>query len=137
MKTVRILILEDDLETLSIILKKLSLFEKELEVDSSPKDFSVVTLSEYTQVEEYINKNKEFKFDAVLLDRDCKVAGSFHVLNLEKFGADKVISISSVPEYNEQAKKRGVKRVVWKDYKNLDNFSDEVINELRRLLNQT
>src|SRR3989344_669393 len=120
MKTVRILILEDDLETLSIILKKLSLFEKELEVDSSPKDFSVVTLSEYTQVEEYINKNKEFKFDAVLLDRDCKVAGSFHVLNLEKFGADKVISISSVPEYNEQAKKRGVKKVILKDYQYLD-----------------
>lgn len=136
MKTIRILVLEDDLETLSILLNKLSLFEKELEESTSPKDFSVVTLSEYTQVEEYINKNKEFKFDAVLLDRDCKVGGSFHVLDLEAVGADKIISISSIPQYNEDAVKRGVKRVVWKDYQNLGEFSDKVIDELRKLLSQ-
>lgn len=134
MITLRILILEDDLETLSILLNKLSLLEKEFENSSSPKDFSVVTLSEYTQVEEYINKNKEFKFDAVLLDRDCKVGGSFHVLNLETIGADKIISISSIPQYNEDAGKRGVKRVVWKDYQDLAEFSDKVIDELRELL---
>jgi hypothetical protein len=60
MKTFKILILEDDLETLSMLLGKLSLLEKELEESSFPRDFSVVSLSEYTQVEEYINKNKEF-----------------------------------------------------------------------------
>lgn len=136
MKTIRILILEDDIETLSILLNKLSLLEKELEKSQSPRDFSVVTLSEYTQVEEYINKNEEFKFDAVLLDRDCKLGGSFHVLNLEAIGADKIISISSIPQYNEDAAKRGVKRVVWKDYQNLADFSDKVIDELRELLNQ-
>lgn len=133
MKTIRLLILEDDLETLSIILKKLSSLEKEFEESSSPKDFSVVTLSEYTQVEEYINKNEEFKFDVVLLDRDCKLGGSFHVLNLEAIGADKIISISSIPQYNEDAARRGVKRVVWKDYRNLDNFSDKVIDEIKNL----
>ena len=61
---------------------------------------------------------------------------SFHVLNIESIGADKIISISSIPQYNEEAKQRGVKRVVWKDYQNLDKFSDEVIDELRELLNQ-
>ncbi|KKQ79741.1 MAG: Lon protease [Candidatus Daviesbacteria bacterium GW2011_GWA1_38_7] len=45
-------------------------------------------LSEYTQVEDYINKSKEFKFDIVLLDRDCKAGGSFHVLDIDKIGAD-------------------------------------------------
>ena len=137
MKTIRILILEDDLETLSILLNKLSLFEKEFESSSSPKDFSVVTLSEYTQVEEYINKNQKFDFDVVLLDRDCKVGGSFHVLNIEAIGANKIISISSIPQYNEDAKKRGIKRIVWKDYQNLDNFSDTVMEELRKMLHQT
>lgn len=137
MKTIRILILEDDLETLSILLNKLSLLEKEFEENSSLKDFSVVTLSEYTQVEEYINKNGKFNFDVVLLDRDCKVGGSFHVLNLEAIGTDKVISISSVPQYNEDAVQRGVKRVVWKDYQNLADFSDKVIKELKDLLSQS
>lgn len=137
MKTIRILILEDDLETLSIILKRLSLLEKEFESISYPKDFSVATLSEYTQVEEYINKNQKFAFDVVLLDRDCKVGGSFHILNIEAIGADKIISISSIPQYNEDAKRRGIKRIVWKDYQNLDNFSDKVMDELRELLNQS
>lgn len=133
MKTIKILILEDDLETLSIILKKLSLLENELEYSSSPKDFSVVTLSEYTQVEEYINKNQKFDFDVVLLDRDCKVGGSFHILNIEKIGAEKIISISSMPNYNQQAQERGVKRVVWKDYQNLEDFGVKVIENIKQM----
>lgn len=137
MKTVRILILEDDLETLSVLLSRLSSLEKELEERTPPRDFSVVTLSEYTQVEEYINKNSEFKFDAVLLDRDCRAGGSFHVLNIEAIGADKIISISSMPQYNEEAVKRGVKHVVWKDYQDLADFSDNVIKELREILRVT
>src|SRR3990172_38017 len=134
MKTIRILILEDDLETLSLILKKLYLLEEELEHAESPKVLSVVTLSEYTQVEDYINKSKEFKFDIVLLDRDCKAGGSFHVLDIEKFGADKVISISSIPDYNEEAKARGITRVVWKDYQNLEGFAETVIQEVKKIL---
>ncbi len=134
MQTIRILILEDDLETLSILLSKLSLFEKELEVNSPQRDFSVVTLSEYTQVEEYINKNGEFKFDVVLLDRDCKAGGSFHVLDIEAIGADKIISISSMPQYNEEAVKRGVKYVVWKDYQYLDDFADQVVKQIEGIV---
>lgn len=134
MKNINILILEDDLETLSILMNKLSSLEKELEESSLPRVFSVVTLSEYTQVEEYINKNDRFKFDAVLLDRDCKAGGSFHVLNIEAIGADKIISISSMPQYNEEAVERGVKHVVWKDYQNLNDFSDNVIKKLREML---
>lgn len=134
MKTVRILILEDDLETLSVLLNKLYLLERELEESTLPRVFSLVTLSEYTQVEEYINKNAEFKFDAVLLDRDCKTGGSFHVLDIEAVGADKIISISSIPQYNEEAVSRGVKHVVWKDYKNLTEFSDNVIKKFKEIL---
>ena len=113
MKTIRILILEDDLETLSLIFKKLHLLQEELERKSSPATFSAIVLAEYTQVEEFINKSKNLNFDLILLDRDCKAGGSFHVLDIDKIGADKIISISSVPEYNEEAKSRGVTKVVF------------------------
>src|SRR3989344_2143984 len=136
MKTIRILILEDDLETLSLLLKKLHLLEEKLADSTNPKDFSVVTLSEYTQVEELINKSDKLDFDIVLLDRDCKAGGSFHVLDIDRIGADKIISISSVPEYNEEAKQRGVRRIIHKNYGNLDQFSDKVIAEIGNLIMQ-
>ncbi len=81
--------MEDDLLTLSKILEKLSKLEQ-----NQPYDFSTIVLTTYLQVEELINKNKNLNFDIILLDRDCKLVG-----------ADKIISISSVPEFNEQAKK--------------------------------
>ena len=136
MKSIRVLILEDDIETLSLLLKKLHLLEEKLVNSEKPTDFSIVTLSEYTQVEEFINKSKNIDFDVILLDRDCKAGGSFHVLDLERIGADKIISISSIPDYNEEVKTRGVNRVVWKDYKNLDKFSDQVIIELEVLITE-
>ena len=134
MTTIQILILEDDLETLSLILKKLHLLEEELADSTPPKDISAVTLSEYTQVEELVNKPNKIDFDVILLDRDCKAGGSFHVLDIERFGADKIISISSIPDYNEEARKRGVKRIVWKDYQNLDKFADNVIENIKDLI---
>ena len=134
MKTIRILILEDDLETLSLILKKLHLLEDKLADSTHPKDFSIVTLSEYTQVEDFINKSKSIDFDVILLDRDCKAGGSFHVLDIERYGVDKVISISSIPDYNEEAKRRGITRVVWKDYKNLADFAESVMQEVKKIL---
>ena len=133
MKTIRILILEDDLETLSLLLKKLHLLEEKLANSATPKDFSVVTLSEYNQVEDLINKPGNFNFDVVLLDRDCKAGGSFHILDIEKIGVDKIISISSIPDYNEEAKKRGITKVVWKDYTNLNNFAESVITEIEKI----
>src|SRR3989338_8106057 len=110
MRTIKVLILEDDLETLSLLLKKLHQLEEKLVDSTSPMEFSTVTLSEYTQVEELINKSKNLEFDVILLDRDCKAGGSFHILDIERFGADKVISISSIPDYNEEAKARGITR---------------------------
>jgi len=134
MKTIRILILEDDLETLSLLFKKLHLLQEELEEKSPAATFSVTVLSEYTQVGEYINKSKNLDFDVILLDRDCKAGGSFHVLDIERFGVDKVISISSIPDYNEEAKARGIKRIVHKNFEDLEAFSDKVIDEIKDLV---
>lgn len=125
----RVLILEDDLRTLSKLLERLSQLE-----DDQPFDFCIITLSDYTQVQDYVNNNPKAEFDIVLLDRDCKLGGSFHIFDIERFGAEKVIAISSVPEFNEQAKKRGVKRTVLKDYQYLDKFADDVVAEIEKMV---
>jgi hypothetical protein len=121
----RILILEDNLKTLSKLLERLSILEED-----QPYDFCLVILTDHTQVQDYINNNPKADFDIILLDRDCKLAGSFHVLDLERFGAEKVISISSVPKYNLEAKQRGVKKIILKDFSSLDKFTDEVVKEI-------
>lgn len=130
MRTVKTLILEDDLKTLSLLLDKLSVLEEQ---DRSI-DFAVTVFSEYTQVEEYVNKKTDNDFNIILLDRDCKAGGSFHVLNFDKFNANKIISISSVPDYNEEAKKHGVSKIVHKDYEKLEDFSNKVMKEISGIL---
>lgn len=122
MKLFRVLILEDDLQTLSKLLEKLAVLETKL-VEDKGTELSVVILSEYKQVERYINKDLQPEFDIVLLDRDCKIGGSFHTLDIKKFGVDKIIGISSMPEYNDQLVKIGITKVIHKDYKNLEIFT--------------
>lgn len=124
-----ILILEDDLRTLSKMLERLAVIEED-----QPYDFALVVLTSYLQVQEYINDHKKVSFDIILLDRDCKLGGSFHVLNFERLGPEKVIAISSVPKWNEEAKKRGVTRVVPKDYRDLDTFAAKVADEVSVML---
>ena len=129
MKNIKILILEDDLETNQKILNILREIEDEKEVV-----FGATVLPDYIQTEEFINKNPQVKFDVLLLDRDCFLGGSFHAVDLDNFDKDKVISISSVPEYNRQTEKEGVKRTVWKDYNNLDKFSIELKDQLLQII---
>lgn len=124
-----ILILEDNLQVLSKLLDKLFVLEQD-----QPYDFSVMVLTNHLQVEEYLNSNPKAQFDIILLDRDCKLNNSFHILDIERFGAKKVIAISSVPEYNQEAKHRGVKRVVLKDFQALDAFVDKVVKEVERMV---
>ncbi|HEX7456591.1 MAG TPA: hypothetical protein VF303_03950 [Candidatus Nanoarchaeia archaeon] len=132
MRTIRLLILEDDLETVSILLKKLVKLENELEEGENPKTFSTVVLSEYSMVEGYINRGSH-EFDIVLLDRDDKVGGSFHALDFSKIDPSKIISISSIPDYNEEAKNSGVAVAIWKDYDNLEEFADQVVGEVKKI----
>lgn len=132
MKTKRILILEDDLKTLSVITS--GLFDLEESLFDKRINFAVTVFSEYSSVENYLNQIEELNFDIVLLDRDCKLGGSFHAINVQKFGADKFITISTQPEYNEAAKKMGVTRSVRKDYKRLDDFRSLLIKEISQMI---
>ncbi len=135
MKTIRILILEDDLKTLAVIMDELFRLEESL-IDKQI-DFAVTTFSEYNQVQDYLNQIQEPNFDIILLDRDCKLGGSFHVINIKKFGADKFIAISTQPEYNETAIKMGVKRIIRKDYKRLEEFAANLSEEIKSILDGT
>jgi len=126
MKTVRVLVLEDDLETLSVIMNVLKDLENKLLKSDEGRDVAVTVFSEYTQVEDYLNNMKESNFDTVLLDRDCKLGGSFHTLDLDKFRKDRIIGISSVPGYNNNLRMKGIESIVEKDYQNLESFSKEL-----------
>lgn len=132
MKMYRILILEDDLETLATLLKYLTRLEKIIEKDG--KDIAVTILSEYWQVEEHINSSTTEKFDVILLDRDCKAGGSFHALDLNKYKEAEIIGISSIPEYNDQLQAKGIQKIVFKDYQNLDDFAFKVIGLIEEIL---
>jgi hypothetical protein len=124
-----ILILEDNLKVLSKLLDKLYT----LEGDQS-NELSVIVLTNGQQVQDYINSNPKAEFDIALLDFDDKLGKSFHALEIERFGADKVIGISSVPKWNDEAKKRGVKRIILKDYAKMNEFVDKVVVEIREMI---
>jgi len=132
MKTIRVLILEDDLKTLSVVTD--GLFDLEESLFDKRINFAITVFSEYSSVEDYLNQIQEPNFDIILLDRDCKLGGSFHAINVQKFGAEKFITISTQPEYNEAAKKMGVMRMVRKDYKRLDDFRSLLIKEISQII---
>lgn len=127
MQTFKVLLLEDDLKTVSKIFSLFSSLEEKYN-----RDISVMVLSEYTQAE-YLN-NSDMVFHLILLDRDCKATGSFHVLDLDRFGIDKVISISSMPEWNIEAQARGVTKVVHKTYSDLDDFIKKLELQIEQFL---
>lgn len=130
MKTIKILILEDDIETLSLLTQSISSFQKRL----NNFDLALTILAEYTQVEDYLNSADKNIFDIILLDRDCKACGSFHCLDFDKYSVDKIIGISSVPPYNDQLREKGVTRIVHKDFQAMDGFISGVETYLTEMI---
>ncbi len=129
MKEYSVLILEDDISTLRSILVLLEQIGEQRNLD-----IAVTVLATYIQVQEYVNKHPIISYDIVLLDRDCYLGGSYHVIDLQNFNKKNIVSISSVPEYNQQAKRMGIERVVLKDYNDLEGFASKVQKELDELL---
>jgi len=134
MKTLHVLILEDDLLTLSNLVREIHFLEENLIQSDTPRDIALTILAEYTQVEEYLNKTEHIKFDAILLDRDCKACGSYHVLDFEKYGKDKIISISTTPQWNKEAVEAGIERVVYKDHSQMEKFAKKVVEEIKKMI---
>jgi hypothetical protein len=86
----------------------------------------VTVLSDYIQSEKFINKHPEIKYDVLLLDRDCYLGGSFHTIDFTNFDIERIISISSILKWNKEAKKRGVKTVVYKDFDDHPYFAKNI-----------
>jgi len=127
---IRILILEDDLETLSVLMKGLYL----LDLRYRGVLISPMVFSEFSQVEEYVNKMSDDYIDIILLDRDCKVGGSFHVLDFERFNKEKIISISSIPQWNDEAVLSGASKVFWKDHDNLEDWAEKLMLYVKQIV---
>ena len=125
----KVLILEDDLETVESIFSVLKAVEKEKNVS-----FCTTVIPDHIQVQEFINKSPQIRFDILLLDRDCFLGGSFHNIDLTNFDLEKVISISSVPKNNEDAQKMGINKIILKDFSNLKEFSTKLIIEINNIL---
>lgn len=131
----KILILEDNLKIVAKIIELLDKLESE-------KDyiFEVVVLSSSKLAKDFLLKNKDnnfskTNFDVVILDRDCNLYGSFHeLLDKKLFNNNRVISISTVDEYNNRARKKGVKKAVKKDLKDLDKFAENLTKEIEKML---
>jgi hypothetical protein len=125
---ISILVLEDNLYAVSALLGQLANLEQELVAQG--RDLTVVVYPSTMYVEGDVNAHAPEDFDVIILDRDDKLGGSFHALDIEKFGADKVIAISTIVEWNELLKKRGVKRIVRKDFLDLDTWAVEVVRHV-------
>jgi len=121
----KILILEDDLPTLATIYKALEEVEKE-----TGEEFNITGHSSYIGAEP-LNQSNE-KFDIILLDRDDINGASFHALDIEKFGVEKVISISTSYGYNDEVMERGVSMIIAKDALALDDFGNRLKAEIIR-----
>ena len=127
----RILILEDNYIVLAKLLEKLSILE-----DRQPWEFSITVINDSEQVENLINDNPKAKFDIIILDRDCKINKSFHILDIEHLGVEKVIAISAVTRFNKQAQDRGVTQVIEKDLSDIDKFAGRVVNEIEKMISK-
>ncbi|HUD04648.1 MAG TPA: hypothetical protein VMR59_01520 [Patescibacteria group bacterium] len=125
----RMLILEDNYIVLSKLLEKLSTLE-----DKQPFEFSLTVINDSEQVENLINNNPKAKFDIIILDRDCKINESFHILDIEHMGVEKVIAISAVTRFNKQLEERGVTKVIEKDLSDIDKFTTKVVNVVGEMI---
>ncbi len=131
LKSIHVLVLEDDLKTLSVIMDVLARQEQELK-----NNFVVTVYSTFRDVENIVNRGTLGNFDIILLDRDCKLGGSFHVLEMEKLDTRRIIAISAIPQYNQDAVVRGVLRVVTKDHDHLDVFAMQLSEQIIGLISQ-
>lgn len=114
-KLYRLLILEDDLEVGGLLLLALHKMEPLL----APYDLDVTLLS---------------TSDAVVLDRDCKMNASFHILDLQHFNPKNIISISSTPMWNHEAIAKGIEHAVPKSFGGLSGFAKQAADKVHELL---
>lgn len=135
----RILILEDDLKTVVILTSRLSNFfiKNESNNEMEKVGFDMTVIGDSGKAKIFIDSCEDGDFDCILLDRDCASGDSFHRADIGKFNPNKIISISSVPEFNQAAQERfGINKQVEKHYGNLEDFGEKVMDVIKVCLAQ-
>ena len=120
-----VLVLEDDLEVSGRLLLALHKVEPFL----APYDLDVTVLSTCDTVEKLVNDHPERHFDVILMDRDCKMNSSFHVLNFQQHDLKNIISISSTSMWNLEARNNGIVHCVPKSFNDLRGFADRAAKQ--------
>jgi CheY-like chemotaxis protein len=125
-KVKKILILEDDLRTLTILMQILEEFKNSL------NSIAVTVFSESVKAQNFLEKEKDF--DLIFLDY-YGIDEDFHKAVFEnKIDPKKIIAISSLREKNLEAEDKGVLRTVEKDFINLEDFKIKLKQEIKEML---
>lgn len=120
----KILILEDNPSAISALQKHLKRQWPQAVIEN-------VISSE--QVANEINQMPPHSWDLILLDYIAP-DGYFHVLDINKFGIDKIIAISNTDAYNQLAADHGVTHIVRKTYSDLDAFAAQVVETAKQII---
>ncbi len=125
---IKVLILEDNLEALKSIMEGLNELESEL------GQVAVTVFSEGELVEKFLENFTVEEFDIILLDYFSLDNKNFHQAISRWINPEKIIAISNTLAYNKLAEEAGVSRSVQKDYFDLDDFKNEIKNEIKNIL---
>lgn len=126
----KVLILEDNPRILSILLDKIAQIEEE-----SGFKIAVFVVSQGEKVSLFQENLEKDEFDAILLDRYSRDEMDFHRAVMGKINPKKTISISSMPQANQEAKEVGVDYIVEKNYLEIKIFGEKVKEKMKKILN--
>lgn len=129
---IAILVLEDNLYALSALMEQLGNLEQDL--IERGRDMTVVVYPTSQFIETEVNDKNSQDYDVIILDRDDKQGTSYHVLDIDKFGPQKVIAVSTLSQWNNLLKKRGVNRIVRKNFLDLENWAREVVRHASEII---
>lgn len=124
-----ILILEDNLYAVAALMKQLGILEDTLLDHGRDLHVTVYPTADYVEL---VNLSS-IRVDAIVLDRDDKQGGSFHAIDIKKFGPERIIATSAVDEWNRLLAKQGITRIVQKDYLDLDAWAQAVVKNIREI----
>lgn len=126
MSQLRVLLIEDNPIVISGLRRAIS------------KNFANAKLLSVTSPDEVlakVNNQPAGSWDIILLDFVYSAGtGNFHVFDIEKFGPQRVISISSTGFGNEAAQARGVTHVKPKSYLHFNKFLRDTIDEMKSMI---
>lgn len=129
-KLINILILVDDIATISVLADRISIIDNGL----TDTTISITVLSDYFQVDEYVSRMDNHRFNIILLDEDCAAGRALFNFKIEEIGPEKIIAFTSKPAYIEMARKRGISKIITNDLQKPMAFIDKVAHYTKKLI---